>query len=59
MTNHSFFLEIILRPLIDNFDIKEVDTMWSKRIEGLSNNKFSFYFSYFVVAFKIYFKRNE
>ena len=59
MTNHSFFLEIILRPLVDNIDVKEVDTMWSKRIEGISNNKFSFYFSYFVVAFKIYFKRNE
>ena len=33
MTNHSFFLEIILRPLIDNFDIKEVDTMWSKELK--------------------------
>lgn len=59
MTNHSFFLEIILRPLVDNIDIKEINTIWTKREEGLSNNKFSFYFSYFVVAFKIYFKRNE
>lgn len=56
MLNHSFFFESIIRPLSYGYKSIEVDTTWEKRIEGNSHNSLLFYYSYFKVAFKIYFK---
>lgn len=56
MLNHSFFFESIIKPLSFGYKSIEVDTTWVKRIEGNSNNSLLFYFSYFKIAFKVYFK---
>ena len=56
MLNHSFFFESIIKPLSFGYKSIEVDTTWEKRIEGNSNNSLLFYFSYFKIAFKVYFK---
>lgn len=56
MRNHSFFLEIILFPLKKGYQAIELPAKWQKRNEGVSSNKITYYFSYFIVILKFIIK---
>ena len=53
MNDHSFLFETFIKPLKNNIEIIEVESNWKKRIEGKTNNKFSNYFKYFYIGFKV------
>jgi hypothetical protein len=50
--NHSFALEMILKPIKLGYKISNVPTTWKPRIEGVSQNSFWYYYDYFKVLIK-------
>jgi glycosyltransferase involved in cell wall biosynthesis len=53
--NHGFLLESILRPLRQGWPATEIPVKWRAREEGISNNSWRFYASYFKMAMLIRF----
>ena len=53
--NHGFLLESILRPMRQGWPVTEVPVKWRARQEGVSNNSWRFYASYFRMAVSIRF----
>ena len=50
--NHSFSLEMILKPIKFGYKISNVPTTWKPRTEGVSQNSLWYYFGYFKVLVK-------
>lgn len=55
--NFGFLLEAILVPVKNGWLAKEIPVSWQARIEEESNNRKSYFFEYFKIAFLIRFSR--
>jgi glycosyltransferase involved in cell wall biosynthesis len=55
LVDHGFLLESLLRPMKAGWRVIEIPVMWTSRTEGVSNNSWRFYASYFKIAASIRF----